>query len=137
MRLVPIAFLLLLALPAHAATPAKSAAKPEATKPAAAKPVAAAAQPAATPEALLEQSRDAQNKGEAELAVRLAQAAIVADPARPASYVALGDLYAAAGQGEFARSYYDAALEIDPADAGAKTAIAALSNAKATAANSP
>jgi len=136
MRLVPIAFLFLSALPAHAAP---RAAKPAAAKPvaAAAKPVVAAAQPAATPEALLEQSRDAQNKGEAELALRLAQAAIVADPARPASYVALGELYAAAGQADYARSFYDAALEIDPADSGAQRAVAALGNAKATAANSP
>lgn len=119
---------LLLALPAYAATPAK---------PLAARPAPAAAQPADPVAALLEQSRDAQSRGEAELAQRLAQAAIVADPARPASYVALGDLYAAAGQSEFARSYYDAALEIDPADGGATRAIAALGNARATAANSP
>ena len=80
---------------------------------------------------------DAQARGEAELAVRLAQSAIVADPARPGSYVALGDLYAAAGQGEFARSYYDAALQIEPTDVEAQRAIAALSDAKATAANHP
>jgi len=36
--------------------------------------------------------------------------AIVADPARPTSYVALGDLYAEAGQADYARSFYDAAL---------------------------
>jgi len=113
MRLVPIAFLLLLALPpAYAATP---------------DPVTA----------LLDQSRDAQTRGEAELAVRLAQSAIVADPARPASYVALGQLYAAAGQADFARSFYEAALEIDPADAGASRALAALGNSAATVANSP
>ena len=126
MKLSPLLLApLLLALPAHAATPAK----PE--------PAKLATGPADPVSALLEQSRDAQSKGEAELAQRLAQAAIVADPARPASYVALGDLYAAAGQGEFARSYYDAALEIDPADTGAQRAIAALGNAKATATNSP
>jgi Tfp pilus assembly protein PilF len=119
---------LLLALPTQAATPAK---------PAPARPAAASAQPADPAAALLEQSRDAQSKGEAELAQRLVQAAIVADPARPASYVALGDLYAAAGQSEFARSYYDAALEIDPADLGANRAIAALGSARATAANNP
>jgi Tfp pilus assembly protein PilF len=139
MKLLPLPLLLALALPvlpfsALAATPAKPTAKP-AAKTEAAKPVAA--QPALTPEVLLEQSRDAQNKGDAELAQRLAQAAIVADPARPGSYVALGELYAAAGQGDYARSCYDAALEIDPADARATAAIAALSNAKATAANSP
>jgi Tfp pilus assembly protein PilF len=130
MKLLPIPLLLLLALPAMAATPAK---KPVTSPPA----KAAAATPADPVAALLEQSRDAQTRGEAELAVRLAQSAIVADPARPGSYVALGDLYAAAGQGEFARSYYDAALQIDPADAGAAHAISALGNAKATAANRP
>ncbi len=132
MRLVPIALLLLLAVPAHAATPAaKPAPRPAAPRPAAAAP---APEPDATPQTLLEQSRDAQSRGETELALRLAQAAIVADPARPASYVALGDLYAAAGQGEFARTFYQAALEIDPVDAGARRAVAALDSARATAA---
>jgi tetratricopeptide (TPR) repeat protein len=124
--ILPLA--LALALPAHAATPAKSAAKPAAAKP---------ATPTDPVAALLEQSRDAQLRGEAELAVRLAQAAIVADPARPSSYVALGNLYAAAGQGEFARSFYDAALDIDPADTAAQAAIAALGRPPATAANAP
>jgi Tfp pilus assembly protein PilF len=131
MKLLPLPLLLVLALPVHAATPAKPAARPGPAK------SAAAAQPADAVLALLEQSRDAQARGEAELAVRLAQSAIVADPARPGSYVALGDLYAAAGQGEFARSYYDAALQIEPADADAQRAIAALGNAKTTAANRP
>jgi Flp pilus assembly protein TadD len=130
MKLLPIPLLLLLALPAMAATPAKKPATPAPAK-------AAAATPADPVLALLEQSRDAQARGEAELAVRLAQSAIVADPARPGSYVALGDLYAAAGQGEFARSYYDAALQIEPADPEAQHAIAALGNAKTTAANRP
>ena len=126
MKMSALPLLLLLAVPAVAATPAKKAA------PAPAK--AAPAQPVDPVLALLEQSRDAQSRGEAELAVRLAQAAVVAAPAQTDAYVALGDLYAASGQGEFARSYYDAALEIDPADAGAAHAIAALGNAKATAA---
>jgi Tfp pilus assembly protein PilF len=130
MTRLSLPLLLVLALPAFGATPAKKPAAPAPAK-------AAAATPADPVLALLEQSRDAQGKGDGELAVRLAQSAIVADPARPGSYVALGDLYAAAGQGEFARSYYDAALQIDPADAGAKAAVAALGNAKATAANSP
>jgi Tfp pilus assembly protein PilF len=128
MKPFSIPLLLLLALPAHAATPAK------ATKPAAARP---ALVPTDSVLSLLEQSRDAASRGEVELALRLAQAAIVADPARPNSYVALGDLYAAQGQNEFARSYYDAALEIDPADPTALKAIAALGNSKATAANTP
>ena len=129
MKLLSLPLLLALAVPAMAATPAK--------KPATLPAKAAAATPVDPVAALLEQSRDAQVRGEAELAVRMAQSAIVADPARPDSYVALGDLYAAAGQGEFARSYYDAALDIDPADAAAKAAVATLGNAKATAANRP
>jgi Tfp pilus assembly protein PilF len=130
MKLLSVPLLLVLALPAMAATPAKTAARPGPAK-------AAAALPIDPVLALLEQSRDAQARGEAELAVRLAQSAIVADPARPGSYVALGDLYAAAGQGEFARSYYDAALQIEPADAEAQRAVAALGSAKTTAANTP
>src|SRR6185312_16346849 len=69
-------------------------------------------------------------------ALLLAQSAIVADPARPGSYVALGDLYARAGAQEYARSFYQAALGIDPTDAGALSAIAALDQPRnATAAN--
>jgi tetratricopeptide (TPR) repeat protein len=84
---------------------------------------------AATPDpvtALLTQARDAQTKGENDLALRLAQSAIVADPARPGSYVALGDVYAAQGQPDYARSYYDLALTIDPVSPAALKAIAAL-----------
>ena len=81
-------------------------------------------------------SRTAATKGEKELALRLAQSAIVADPARPGSYVALGDLYARAGEDEYARSYYEAALGIDPANAAALGAMKALDKpANATAAN--
>lgn len=131
MKLLSLSFILAaLALPA--ATPAM-AAKPRPARPQG----ASTAQPADPVAALLEQSRDAQAKGEAELALRLAQSAIVADPARPGSYVALGELYAMAGQDAYARSYYEAALQIDPQDAGAKAAVAALGAAKTTAANSP
>lgn len=83
-----------------------------------------------TVESLLTQARAATAKGEVELALRLAQSAIVADPARPASYVALGDIHAAAGQPDYARNYYDAALEIDPQDPAALRAIAALDKTK-------
>ena len=62
----------------------------------------------------------------AELAVRLAQAAIVQDPARTGSYVALGDVYASSGQADYARAYYNAALDIDPADAAARKALSDL-----------
>ena len=79
-----------------------------------------------TVEALLTQAHAAVTKGDTELAVRLAQSAIVADPARPTSYVALGDIYAEAGQPEYARSFYDAALGIDPAQPAALKALSAL-----------
>ncbi len=89
------------------------------------KPAAPAEQPL-TVESLLSQARDAVGKGDTELAVRLAQSAIVADPARPTSYVALGDIYAQAGQPDYARSFYDQALGIDPSDPAALKARAAL-----------
>src|ERR1700744_2276719 len=84
------------------------------------------AEPPVSAEALLSQAHDAIGKGDTDLAVRLAQSAIVATPARPGSYVALGDIYAQAGQPEYARSYYDEALGIDPAEPDALKAIAAL-----------
>jgi Tfp pilus assembly protein PilF len=56
----------------------------------------------------------------------MAQAAVVADPARPTTYVALGDIYAETGEPDYARSYYDEALQIDPAAPSALKAIAAL-----------
>jgi Flp pilus assembly protein TadD len=114
-RTIPLfAAAALLALPAVAA-PAKP--KP------AAKPVVE--QPL-TVDGLLTQAHAAIAKGDTDLALRLAQSAIVADPARASSYVALGDVYAESGQAEFARSYYAAALAIDPAEAGAKKSLAAL-----------
>lgn len=97
------------------------------------KPVQAAAP--VTVESLLAQARAATAKGEVELALRLAQSAIVADPARPTSYVALGDIHAAAGQPDYARNYYDAALEIDPQEPAALKAISALDRSPAATAN--
>ncbi len=88
-----------------------------------------------TVESLLAQARAATAKGEVELALRLAQSAIVADPARPTSYVALGDIHAAAGQPDYARNYYDAALEIDPQEPAALKAISALDRSPAATAN--
>jgi len=79
-----------------------------------------------TVESLLTQAHDAISKGDTDLAIRLAQSAIVADPARPSSYVALGDIYAQAGQPDYARSFYDEALGIDPAEPDALKAIATL-----------
>lgn len=111
-RPIPVLLALLMAGPALAA-PTKKAPKPVTEQP-------------VTVESLLTQSHAAAARGDIDLALRLAQSAIVADPARPGSYVALGDIYAAAGQAEFARSYYDAALNIEPLDAGAHKALAAL-----------
>jgi Tfp pilus assembly protein PilF len=109
---------LLLAMPAAAAT-AKKPVKPAAK-------AAAVVDPQPDPTTLVTQSRDAQSKGDTELALRLAQSAIVADPARPSSYDALADIYAATDAPDFARSYYETALSIDPTDIAAQKAIAAL-----------
>ena len=135
---------LLLAGPAYAATSpvpitpvAKHVDAPTVTvsgKAAAKKTVKTAAKPAAAPApdpqpdpvVLIAQAHDAQSKGETELALRLAQSAIVANPALPAAYDALGDVYAASAQTEAARSYYGEALSIDPSDATAQKAIAGL-----------
>ena len=89
--------------------------------------------PPLTVEALLAQSHAAIAKGDTQLALRLAQSAIVADPARTTPYVALGDIYAETGEAEYARAYYDQALGIDPSDAGALNAIAALDHTRSAA----
>jgi tetratricopeptide (TPR) repeat protein len=83
-------------------------------------------EPQPDPLTLIAQAHDAQSRGETELAVRLAQSAIVADPARPSAYDALGDVYAANNQPEAARSYYGEALSIDPSDAAAQKAMSTL-----------
>lgn len=75
---------------------------------------------------LMRQAEAAKTKGDMDLALRLAQAAIVADPARPQAYDLLGDLYAGEGEGGFARFYYNEALGIDPADSGAGRGITEL-----------
>jgi tetratricopeptide (TPR) repeat protein len=109
--------LILLAAPAFAAAPrhaVKALAPVEA-------PVSA--DPAGD---LMGQAQAAHARGEKELAVRLAQAAIVAAPARPATYNALGDLYAADGDADYARFYYREALNIDPTNDDATKAMAAL-----------
>jgi Tfp pilus assembly protein PilF len=112
-------------VPAKSA-PAKAAAA-KATKAASAKPVVV--EPPVTVESLLTQAKDAVTKGDTDLAVRLTQSAIVHDPARTSSYVALGDIYAAAGQPDYARSFYEAALGIEPGDAGAQKALSDLNRA--------
>ena len=98
----------------------------------AAKPQAPAATPAPIVSAddLMRDAQAAQAKGDHDLALRLAQSAIVAAPSRPATYTALGDLYAAGGDADFARFYYSQALQIDPADAEATRAMAALDHSE-------
>jgi tetratricopeptide (TPR) repeat protein len=97
------------------------------------------ARPAGDPVmALLDRAHAAKANGDTELALRLAQSAIVADPARPASYVALGNIYADLGRADYARCYYDEALAIDPMEPAALTAVAALDRqTKAVVAKSP
>jgi Flp pilus assembly protein TadD len=108
-------------LTALLAVPSVLAAKPK-PRPVAELPV--------TVESLLAQSHAAIAKGDTDLALRLAQSAIVADPRRTGPYIVLGDIYAETGQSEFARSYYDAALVIDPAEPAALKAIAGLDDTR-------
>ena len=113
-RTIPLLAALLLAATPVLATPAKPT-------------------PPATVESLLADAHTATAKGDIELALRLAQSAIVADPARPTSYVALGDIYAETGQPDYARSFYDAALGIDPAEPSALRALSVLDHEQRTA----
>src|SRR5690348_311906 len=106
------------------ATPAMAATRPVSAKPAPAKPAPGPATVSA--EDLMRQAQDASAKGYKDLALRLAQAAIVADPAKPQTYDFLGDLYAAEGQSDFAGFYYAEALSIDPSDAAAVKGTAEL-----------
>ena len=115
-----LAIPLLAALVLASATAWAAPAKP----PASAKPLAP--EPPITVESLLTQAQVAIAKGDTELALRLAQSAIVADPARPTSYVRLGDIYAEAGNPDYARSYYDVALGIDPVEPAALKALSEL-----------
>ena len=108
--------LVLLAAPAMAAAPHK---QPLPAK----EPPAAAALSA---DDLMRQAQAAGAKGDTDLAFRLAQAAIVADPAKPATYDLLADLYAGAGQGDYASFYYGEALDIDPSDPAAARGTAEL-----------
>ena len=120
--------LLVMATPVLAANkPAPAKPRPAATKAAPAKP-----EPVMTPDGLMADARAASGRGETELAVRLAQSAIVADPARPAAYNALAEVYAASAQPDFARNYYNEALSIDPSDVTATRAIAALDGSSDT-----
>ena len=138
-----VALLLAFVPPALAAPDAKPVAAPVKAKAAPAKAVpakAVAAKPKtaaapviadvpADPLALQIQARAAAARGDHDLAIVLAESAIVADPARASSYDALGDVYAAQKQPAFARNFYQKALDIDPTDVAATQAIAALDRA--------
>jgi tetratricopeptide (TPR) repeat protein len=63
---------------------------------------------------LMARARIAERQGKVADAVMLYQAAIVANPSRAASYVALGDFYARHKDPHFAHKYYDEALYLDP-----------------------
>jgi Flp pilus assembly protein TadD len=127
-RAIPALLALFLSASLAEAAPTKTAPSEAAksAKPAAAKTAAAKPEPPITVESLLAQAKDAVTKGDTDLAVRLTQAAIVQNPALPSTYVALGNIYVTTGQPEFARNFYDAALGIDPADAGAQKALSDL-----------
>ena len=114
------------AAPAKAPLAAKAPVAAKAATKASVPAKATAPEPPITAESLLTQSQAATGRGDIDLALRLAQSAIVADPARPGSYVALGDIYAQAGQQDYARNFYDAALGIDPAEPSALKALSAL-----------
>jgi tetratricopeptide (TPR) repeat protein len=129
MKLVPDSCLGVLLAAALLAGPAMAAPAPDKApvRKSAAKPAAAAAvEPPLNANDLMTQARQAQSRGDNELAVRLAESAIVVGPDRTDAYDALGDVYTAQNQPDFARSYYNEALSIDPADAAALKAIAAL-----------
>src|SRR5271170_4158801 len=90
--------------PAMAATaPAKKPAKPAA---------AAVVEAPLNANDLMNAARQAQSRGDNELAVRLAQSAIVAGSDRADTYDALGDVYVAQNEADFARSYYNEALSV-------------------------
>jgi len=110
------------AVPAPDEAPVHKAVHKTAAKPAAAAPVPAALNAGD----LMTEARQAQSRGDNELAVRLAQSAIVVGPDRSDTYDALGDVYVAQNEPDFARSYYNEALSIDPTDAAAQKAITAL-----------
>jgi len=75
-------------------------------------------------ESLLVRSRAAAHVGNWESASRLVQAAIVADPKRVSSYVALADLYLHSGHPDFANFYYAEALQLDPQNKEAQAGLA-------------
>ena len=91
---------------------------------------AQAAQPVS--QSLLAKSKAAELAGNREAALRYAQAAIVADPAAPANYTALADLYMRAREPDAASFYYAEALSIDPQDETASEGLALADKESAT-----
>ncbi len=79
---------------------------------------------AAGADSLLARSKAAESRGESDKAIRLAQSAVVTDPARASSYTALGDLYARSGEAGYAAYYYGEALAIDPLEPEAQKGLA-------------
>lgn len=96
--------------------------------------LAAAPAPTARVDSLISRARAAAAKGKLNDAFMLMQSAVVADPARAASYIALADLYAARRDFYFAHKYYSEALYLNPTLAaaleGAGRADLALGNRK-------
>jgi cytochrome c-type biogenesis protein CcmH/NrfG len=83
-------------------------------------------------DALIKQSRTAEEAGDTPDAILYIQSALVADPSRAATYAALGDFYARAHQTDLAMQYYDQALDLDPSDPAAKKGMAQVSRAEKT-----
>lgn len=69
---------------------------------------------------LLAKSRTAEGLGRVPEAILYMQAALVADPARASTYVALGDIHIRVQQDATALHYYEAALDVNPWEPGAR-----------------
>ena len=132
---IPLLAALLLAAPAAFAAPKGVEKAPRSPAKTASKPAKPAQEPSppVTVDSLLAGSQAAAAKGDTQLALRLAQSAIVAAPDQTAPYLALGDIYAKAGLRDYARTYYEAALALDPQLPAALKAIAALDKQPRTA----
>ncbi|HSZ10544.1 MAG TPA: hypothetical protein VK759_00115 [Rhizomicrobium sp.] len=76
--------------------------------------------------ALVHKSHAAESHGKLDNAIMLMQSAMVADPARVDTYVALGDLYRRAHEDAFAQHFYDEALTLDPQADGASRGISLI-----------
>lgn len=92
---------------------------------------------AASPQQLEQRAQAAEQAGHKDQASVLYQAAVVADPSRAQSYVALAEFYARHGENHFAHKYFAEALYLNPklvpALAGAGKADLALGDRAAAA----